>query len=189
VLLDTLAGVRPSRNGTDTLYEGDYKALREIHRFANDRCMGAVALHHTRKMEADDPVDTISGSLGLAGAADTCLVLARSSKGTTLYVRGRDVEEGERAIIFGSAACRWTLLGDAGEVFRSDSRSAILEALTEATDLMNPVEIAAATDIQRNNVDQLLHQMKIAGEVVQVSRGRYAHPDKEFARSPKNPKS
>jgi AAA domain len=98
VLLDTLAGVRPARSGTDTLYEGDYKALRDVHRFANERGMGAVALHHTRKMDADDPVDTISGSLGLAGAADTCLILARSSKGTTLYVRGRDIEEGERAI-------------------------------------------------------------------------------------------
>ena len=57
VLLDTLASVRPTRNGTDTLYEGDYKALRNIHRFANERGMGAVALHHTRKMDADDPVD------------------------------------------------------------------------------------------------------------------------------------
>jgi hypothetical protein len=32
VLLDTLAGVRPSRSGTDTLYEGDYKALRDKRR-------------------------------------------------------------------------------------------------------------------------------------------------------------
>jgi AAA domain len=189
VLLDTLAGVRPSRSGTDTLYEGDYKALRDIHRFANDRGMGAVALHHTRKMDADDPVDTISGSLGLAGAADTCLVLARSSKGTTLYVRGRDIEEGERAVIFGTENCKWTLLGDAAEVYRSDSRSKILEALAGATELMGPAEIATATDIQRNNVDQLLHRMRTAGEVIQVSRGLYAHPSKDFATHPKKPKN
>ena len=151
--------------------------------------MGAVALHHTRKMDADDPVDTISGSLGLAGAADTCLILARSSKGTTLYVRGRDIEEGERAIIFGTENCKWTLLGDAAEVYRSDSRSKILEALAGATDLMGPADLAAATGIQRNNVDQLLHQMRNAGEVVQVSRGRYAHPNTEFATHPKNHKS
>ena len=112
MLLDTLASVRPTRNGTDTLYESDYKALRNIHWFANERGMGAVALHHMRKMDADDPVDTISGSLGLAGAADTCLILARSSKGTTLYVRDRDIEEGERAIIFGTENCK-SLLGDA----------------------------------------------------------------------------
>ena len=189
VLLDTLAGVRPMRSGTDTLYEGDYKALRDVHRLANDRGMGVAALHHTRKMEAEDPVDTISGSLGTAGAADTCLILARTSKGTTLYVRGRDIEEGERAIIFGTENCKWTLLGDAAETYRSDTRSKILEALAEATDLMGPAEIATATEIQRNNVDQLLHQMRSAGEVIQVSRGLYAHPTKEFATHPKKPKT
>jgi AAA domain-containing protein len=62
VLLDTLAGVRPPREKNDNLYDGDYKALRAIHALANHRALAAVALHHTRKMEADDPLDTISGS-------------------------------------------------------------------------------------------------------------------------------
>ena len=189
VLLDTLAGVRPARSGTDTLYEGDYRALRDLHRLANERGLGAVALHHTRKMDADDPVDTISGSLGLAGCADTCLILARSSKGTTLYVRGRDIEECERAVIFGSENCKWSVLGDAAEVYRSDSRSKILEALLAASDVMGPAEIASSTGLLRNNVDQLLHQMKMAGEVAQPRRGQYAHPEKEFATCPKNPKN
>jgi hypothetical protein len=188
IILDTLAGVRPIRSGNDTLYEGDYAALRDVHRLANDRAIGAVALHHTRKMEADDPVDTISGSLGLAGAADTCLILARTSSGTTLYVRGRDIEEGEKAVIFGSANCKWSLLGDAAAVQRSDSRTKILDAMDAATDVLTPAEVAAATSLQRNNVDQLLHQMVLAGEVVKVRRGEYAAPDKEFAIPPKKPK-
>jgi hypothetical protein len=176
-----LAGVRPSRAGTDTLYEGDYKALRDVHRFANDRGMAVVALHHTRKMEADDPIDTISGSLGLAGAADTCLILARTSKGATLYVRGRDIEECERAVVFSSENCRWTLLGDAADVQRSDTRKAIMSALMDATDLMSPAEIAAVATLARNLVDVTLHRMAADGEVVQVSRGKYAHPNKDFA--------
>ena len=189
VILDTLAGVRPTRDNSQTLYDTDYKALLDVHRLANDRGLSAVALHHTRKMDADDPLDTVSGSLGLVGCADTCLILARSSKGTTLYVRGRDIEEGERAVIFGNEICRWTLLGDAAEVYRSDSRSKILEVLAKASDLVGPAEIAAATSIDRNNVDQLLHQMWNAGEVVKVGRGRYAHPTKDFATHPKNHKN
>jgi hypothetical protein len=51
-------------------------------------------------MEADDPIDTISGSLGLAGCADTSAILSRNHKGATLYLRGRDVEEQEHAILF-----------------------------------------------------------------------------------------
>jgi RecA-family ATPase len=85
----------PSRSGSDTLYEGDFKALTDLHRLANELGIAIIVIHHTRKMEADDPIDTVSGSLGLTGAAHTVLVLARSPKGTTLYVRGRDVEEGE----------------------------------------------------------------------------------------------
>ena len=72
-------------------------------------------LHHTRKMEAEDPLDTVSGTLGLAGCADTVLVLNRSSQGTTLYVRGRDIEEAEHAISFDKHACSWTILGAASE--------------------------------------------------------------------------
>ena len=81
------------------------------------------------------------------------------------------------------------VLGDAAEVYRSDSRSKILEALLAASDVMGPAEIASSTGLLRNNVDQLLHQMKMAGEVAQPRRGQYAHPEKEFATCPKNPKN
>jgi hypothetical protein len=181
VLLDTLAGVRPTRSNSDTLYEGDYKALRDIHRFANDRGMGATALHHTRKMEADDPVDTISGSLGLAGTADTCLILARGSSGTTLYVRGRDIEECEKAVMFGAENCRWSLLGEAAEIHRTDNQKKILAALEAATGLMNPADIAAVAEMSTPTVNTTLHRLAEKGAVVQVRRGRWAYPGKPFA--------
>jgi hypothetical protein len=177
-ILDTLAGVRPPRANIDSIYDGDYKALRYIHRFTNDNGIGSVALHHTRKMEADDPLDTISGSLGLAGAADTCLVLARTPAGTTLYVRGRDVEEKEHAISFSSETCRWSILGDAMEVHRSETRKLILDVLAGATVLLSPEQIAAATGVKRNAVDQRLYRMVKDGEVIQIHRGRYAPPDR-----------
>ena len=191
VLLDTLAGVRPTRGNAETLYESDYRALLDVHRLSNERGIGAAALHHTRKMEADDPIDTISGSLGLPGVADTCLILAKTTQGTTLYVRGRDVEECERAITFGSGNCKWTLLGDAAEVHRSDGRKKILDALAKATDLMTPGDIEAATGIKRNSVDQFLLQMKASGEVVLIKRAHYCHPDHaaKHAIPPKNGKN
>ena len=181
VLLDTLAGVRPARSGSDTLYEGDYRALQDIHRLANDRGMGATALHHTRKMDADDPVDTISGSLGLAGCADTCLILARSSSGTTLYVRGRDIEEGERAVMFGVENCRWSLLGEAAEIHRTENQKKILAALEGAAGLLDAAAIAAVSELPNGTVVTTLHRLAAKGEVVQVSRGRWAYPGKPFA--------
>jgi RecA-family ATPase len=175
VILDTLAGVRPDRRNGDSMYDGDYKALAELHSWASETGIAVLILHHTRKMEADDPIDTISGSLGLAGCADTSVILSRSSKGTTLYLRGRDIEEKEHALMFSAETCRWTILGDAADVQRSYARNKILTVLQEAKDLMTPADLTVATGLTRNNVDQRLHHMLQDGEIVKVSRGRYAH--------------
>jgi hypothetical protein len=168
--------VKPERQSRDTNYEGDYRALLDVHRLANERSLAVVALHHTRKMDADDPLDTISGTLGLVGCADTGLVLARGSQGTSLYVRGRDVEESEHAISFGKESCRWTILGDAAEVRRSGERNTLLEALRNATEPMSPTELAASVGMPPNNVKQLLFKMMKSGEVMKTTRGQYVDP-------------
>jgi hypothetical protein len=178
IVLDTLAGVKPIR--TQQGYTEDYESLAALHRLANDKGVSIVVLHHTRKMEADDPVDTVSGTLGLAGCADSVLVLNRSSKGTTLYVRGRDVEEAEHAVIFDRLTCRWTIMGSAAEVHRSNERGRILLALEDASDPMGASDIAAVTGMTANNVRQLLHKMTKDGEVRKDAdrRGHYVHPSR-----------
>jgi hypothetical protein len=174
IILDTLAGVRPERRGLESVYDGDYRALAEIHTWANKIGIAVAVLHHTRKMEADDPLDSISGSLGSAGCADTSLVLNRSGQGTTLYLRGRDVEEAEHAVSFDPETCRWTIMGDAAEIHRSESRGSVLAVLDDATEPMSPAEIALAAGLPKNNVDQLLYRMGKAGEVTKLARGKYA---------------
>ena len=53
-------------------------------------------------MAADDPLEAVSGTNGVTGAADAVLVLNRGAKGTTLYGRGRDIEDIETATrVFG----------------------------------------------------------------------------------------
>src|SRR5262245_8973926 len=53
-------------------------------------------------------------------------------------------------LIFGSGNCRWTLLGEASDVHQSDTRTPILKALEEATDVMGPQDIASVVGCQRN---------------------------------------
>ena len=175
IVLDTLAGVKPVK--TQQGYTEDYESLATLHRLANDKGVSIIVLHHTRKMEADDPVDTVSGTLGLAGCADSVLVLNRSSRGTTLYVRGRDIEEAEHAVTFDKEGCRWTILGEAAAVHRSNERGQILVALAEATEPLTPQQIAVSTGMPPNNVWQLLFKMVKDGEAVKVGRGKYRHPD------------
>ncbi|MGC2824639.1 MAG: helix-turn-helix domain-containing protein [Pseudolabrys sp.] len=156
---------------------------------ASERGLAVLVLHHTRKMEAEDPIDTISGTLGLAGCADTALVIARTAQGTTLYVRGRDIEEAEHAVIFDKHSCRWTILGYASDVHRSNERGKILSALADASEPMSPLDIALSTGMSPNNVWQLLHKMAQDGEVTKLSRGKYQHPDRAIQTPDKDDKS
>jgi AAA domain/Toprim-like len=176
IIFDTLAGVRGDRNTKDTTYEGDYRALQELQKWAGEAGLGILILHHTRKMESEDPIDSVSGTLGLAGCVDTVAVLARTGKGTTLYIRGRDVEEQEKAISFNKSNCRWTILGEAEEVYSSDSRQKIvtfLNAVTTCHDAVSPKDLADVCDMNEPLVRKALGRMRSDGEILKVSRGRY----------------
>jgi RecA-family ATPase len=174
VILDTLASVKPQR--TNHGYHEDYAALEELHHLANNVGIAVLILHHQRKSEAEDPLDTISGTLGLAGCVDTPIILSGTSKGMTLYVRGRDIEEAEHAVAFDKGTCRWRILGEAAEVQRSDTRTKILSVLKKVKPrVMGPSDIAAATDIKEPNVKMALGRMLADGEVIKSARGDYAH--------------
>jgi hypothetical protein len=175
VVIDTLAGVRPVR--TSNGYTEDYEALDALHRLANDRGIAILVLHHTRKMEAEDPIDTVSGTLGLTGCADTVLVLSRSSRGTTLYVRGRDVEESEHAVAFDKQGCRWSILGEANDVHRSKERSRILAAFEQSNEgVLGPRKIAAIAGMTDANVRKLVGKMVKDNELERHGRGKYRSP-------------
>jgi hypothetical protein len=130
-----------------------------------------LVLHHTRKLDAEDPLDTISGTLGLAGCADTALVFVGSSQGMTLYVRGRDIEEAEHAVTFDKQSCRWQIIGAAAEVQMSETRQTILRVLHSTKEPMGPSEIAGATGLKENVVRQRLLGMVENGEVAKYGRG------------------
>ena len=176
-VIDTFTKVRPSRDKNETPYDADYRAMSLLQELATEIGIAIVAIHHQRKLESDDPLDTASGSTGLTGAADSVLVLGRDGQGITLNGRGRDIDDIEVALSFDKTTGRWSILGDAQEVRRSESRAKILAALKTAPEPMTPAEIAIMTGIERNTVDAQLHRMMKAGEVLSRTRGRYAHPD------------
>jgi RecA-family ATPase len=175
IAIDTLAKVRPPQKTGQTFYESDYAAMAGLHKLANERGIAVVAAHHDRKMAADDPFDTVSGTLGLTGAADTIIMIKRTSAGTTFHVRGRDIEDGETAAQFDKATCRWSLLGAASEVHRSNLRSRVIAALKAAGQPLSTKEIMSAAEMEnRNAIDLLLRKMVKDDEIERVARGRYA---------------
>ena len=139
-------------------------------------------------MEADDVFDTVSGSLGLTGAADTILIMKRQAGAVTLHVRGRDIEETEKALQFDKQACRWSILGAAADVYRSAERNRVLVALQggqkQAKELMLDAELR-----NRNAADILLHKMVKDGEIVRAERGLYGLPGKDSGKIGKKERS
>ncbi|WP_395661672.1 AAA family ATPase [Aestuariivirga sp.] len=179
VVIDVLAMFKPTRGNQETGYEHDYSAVKAVQELAGDLGLGVLIVHHVRKgIGESDPFEKVSGTLGLTGAADTALILDRDGNGISLYGRGRDISEFEKAIAFSKDACRWTLQGDASEVRRTDERGTILDILLEATEPLSPKDIAVASGMARNSVDQLLYKMGKSGEALKAERGRYVHPDK-----------
>jgi hypothetical protein len=178
IVIDVFKKVRPEPRDKDSLYDGDYRAIEPLKQLADERGIAIVVLHHTRKIPADDPFDTVSGSTGLTGAADSDLVLARDPQGgITLYGRGRDIEEIETAVQFDRLDGSWTILGAASEIRLSDGRSETLRALRTAGEPMSPREIADVTGQSYDAVRQMLTRMWRSGDVQKEKRGRYSTCD------------
>ncbi|SRR6266851_4427168 len=179
IMIDTLAKVRPANGSRKSQYELDYEALAGLHAIAHTYQVAIIVAHHTRKAEAEDVFDTVSGTLGLTGAADTILVLSKKSGKAILHARGRDIEESETALQFDGASGRWITLGAASEVFLSDERSRIVTALGSSSEPMSPKEIMLATNNpNRNAIDILLLRMVKDGLITKSARGKYASSGK-----------
>ena len=174
VVVDTLERIRKPASGNAPLYSADYQAITGLQRIAIEHGIAIVVLHHDRKSEADDAFDTVSGTLGLTGAADTILIIKRRSNGVVLFARGRDIEESETAMQFDKEACRWTILGAASDVHRSNERAHVVAALKTAGRALATKEIMIEVgQSNRNAIDILLYKMVKDGEIERFGRGRY----------------
>ncbi|MGX1230602.1 AAA family ATPase [Bradyrhizobium barranii subsp. barranii] len=171
VIIDVLQRIKPAGSMARNAYENDYSAWAPLQEWATRQGIAVLGLHHTKKGGADDPLEALSGSNGLSACADTTLVLDSGQNGKTLYVRGRDVEEKETALLFAGGA--WSIIGEAAEVRRSDERAQIIAALQDHGEPMTPAEIVAATGKPRVSIQRLLSKMAKAGEVHKVGKGRY----------------
>jgi hypothetical protein len=147
VILDTLGKVLPPTQLGEDRYQRDYRVGTALKRIV-DTYPGATLLinHHDRKANAEDFVDAVSGTHGLAGAADTIIVLARDRQEVAglIKVTGRDVAEGEYAVTFKDGAV-WELDGHDLEVAREKAQKvrATTRALTAAGDRMLDVVLYA----------------------------------------------
>lgn len=95
IIIDTLQKIREASSERYS-YANDYEIIGQLKAFADEANLCLLIVHHTRKQQADDKFDMISGTNGLLGAADGAFVLQKEKRtGNTavLEVSGRDQPE------------------------------------------------------------------------------------------------
>lgn len=183
VVVDTLQKIRaPSQKGAG-VYEQDYEAISTLKVIADKYNVAVIVIHHQRKATSEDIYDTISGSLGITGSADTIAILkkeARTKADGILHVTGRDVKETELALNFDAKTGLWQLMGGAEEYKRSQQRQVVIDLIKNSRRSMTPKEIATALDKKPNTVVKLLGKMVENNEISVDESGKYIYAEKNI---------
>ena len=133
IVIDTMQKVRGSfKEGT--LYANDCKEMGLIKAFADKYNIAVVLVHHAKKGFELDPQDSISGTNGIAGTADSNLVLKRHSRYESvavLSVSGRDVTAREIHLSMNEINCVWEKLLDTYEEKESERVSKMIKNFLE----------------------------------------------------------
>ena len=180
VVIDTLARFKPRAAGRRTQYDEDRDAVDPLGPVAAEHGVGILLVHHLRESESDDPLDMITGSVGLTGGVDGALVLKRrrGRADAFLHVDGRDIETPtELALKFDPNAATWAIAGDAEEYRLSERRRSILRVLGNADESLGPKDIAEMADAPYGATRELLSQMVKDGQVKNLGRGAYILPE------------
>jgi DNA-binding transcriptional ArsR family regulator len=178
VIIDVLTRMRGRVSDRSDRYQADYHAMAAIKTIADDYSVPFLVPHHTRKADAEDFLETVSGSHGLAGAADAVSVLKRSrgASDATLSITGRDVEEAQYALKFFSEIGTWELLeGPVTDYEVSETRRQILGVVREREGI-TPKEIAEKLDIRDDTVRQTVRRMAEDGQLDTDGQGHYFVP-------------
>ncbi|MFI7633474.1 AAA family ATPase [Nonomuraea sp. NPDC049400] len=187
LVLDTLGKVMPNAAPGESAYQRDYRIGSQLKRIADEYPkLALVVIHHDRKAESGDFIDAVSGTQGLAGSADTIILLTRKRNTTDGLIRvtGRDVAEGEYAVTMKEGRF-WTLDGNdlteaaanarkreqAGNL--SETSAGILEFVAE-----HPEGVQAKDVAERFGKDayKYLNRQVEAGRLVKPKRGLYLVP-------------
>lgn len=188
VVLDTLGKAMPPASGNETQYGRDYRVAGALKGLA-DAVPGSslILVHHTRKADGVDFIDAVSGTQGIAGAADTIAVLRRdrNEQGAILNVTSRDAKEGEYALILdesGNWEIKGTTLEEAAAAANTEHQTSgvgdrmaeIIATVNRYPEGMRRRDLAELMHMDDNTVGRYLRRATEAGRIKSPSRGMYA---------------
>lgn len=189
IIIDTLQKIREA-GGDKYSYASDYDVVGKLKRFADDNNICLLLVHHTRKQQAEDKFDMISGTNGLLGAADGAFLLQkekRTSNNAILDISGRDQQDQRLYLTRDAERLIWELEKIEAELWKEPA-DPILEAVagilsheqTEwngtPTELVNALQLDMKPNVLslrlNINAGRLLNEYNIQYENSRTHAGR-----------------
>ena len=120
IIVDTLQKIREASTEQFS-YGSDYEVMSKLKEISDKHLICILVVHHTRKMDAKDSFEMISGTNGIFGAADGACVLQKKRRidsEAVLEITGRDQPDAKLKIEFDPDRCIWSLTEKEGAVLQ-----------------------------------------------------------------------
>ena len=173
VIIDTLQKFRKQLSTKGNIYSEDYDAVSDIKKLADKVNVPFLVIHHLKKAMAEDWLNELSGSQGIAGAADTIFSLkrARTDKGGILHRTGRDVEEKDFAMELDNFS--WILKDDVTEFTMPEWKRQIVNFLKEHNSV-TPMELSGVLNLPLKTAQKNLARLAKEEIIIKIGYGSYS---------------
>ena len=189
IIIDTMQKIREV-GGEAYSYASDYEIIGRIKQFADQHGICVLTVHHTRKQQADDSFETISGTTGLLGCADGALLMQKEKRTdgkATLEVVGRDQPDQRLYLSKDQESLVWGLDHAENELWKQPP-DPVLEAVAKIVSSENrewegsPTELAQAiqTDMAVNRLTK--HLNVNASRLLEEHQVKYENKTKHAGR-------
>ena len=114
IIIDTLERIRDTEFDKN-IYACDYRDMTALRSITDKHKLTLLLIHHTRKLKDDDPLNTLSGSMGLVGSVDGVFVLEKDTRtglDAKLTIANRDTEGFCFKLQFDPDNCKWVFMGN-----------------------------------------------------------------------------
>lgn len=148
VIIDTLQKIRQF-GGEKYSYSNDYEIITKLKKFNEQYDICILLVHHTRKQNADDSFDTISGTNGLLGAADGAFIMQkekRTDNNAVLDIVGRDQQDQRLQLVFDRERCIWRLEKIETELWK-EPIDPIFESVSRLVTIKSPQWSGSASEL------------------------------------------
>ncbi len=184
VVLDVWQFVAPaSGQKSANAYERGTEALKPIKQFAHRHGIAVVAVHHTRKGDASEVFEKVSGSRAMVSVPDLVWLMQRKhdDEMAVLENKSRVSMHEKLALKLDPQTLSFDLVGSGAEVVLSAERRQVLAVLKATNEPLGVTDIQGVLKDQgvvksAGAVKMLLARMVEANEVVKEGRGMYRAP-------------